>query len=140
MKSSLKIMVFIIFLSAIFSLYFFSNYNLAFGSGESMKPTLRDCPLLVIDYSIDKNLIEEGEIALINISGIEAVNPNITTDKIAHRVVENDVINQKISTRGDNNEVYLYPAQIDGRFDYSRVLGKVIFYVNFPKPICDFNF
>lgn len=110
---------------------FFSQNVLSFIQGDSMSPTFSDCTLAVVALNQSPELLETGEIVVIDISGQNAQFP-----EIAHRVVENLPARQELSTRGDNDNYYQAPSSIDGYFPYSQVVGKVTQYITLPEIVC----
>ncbi len=131
MKTGIIIFLVIILVIGLFAI---SPYNFVLGKGDSMKPTFNNCTLILIKNNINPLLVERGEIVLINISDVQT---KFEFEKIAHRVVNNDKIHKKISTRGDNNLTYDFPTQVDGYFDYERILGKVRYHLDIPTNFCN---
>lgn len=104
---------------AIAGIYFNNNFEVFVVRGESMKPTFGNCTIILSDKSFPPSQIQTGDIVVIDtiFMGKE--------QKFAHRVVENNVQQRLISTRGDNDAFYDFPSSLDGFFVYPQVLGKV---------------
>ena len=115
-------------------MFFLSQYKIALGMGDSMSPAINNCSLLLIKEKLEPKNIQIGEIIVLNVSDIE--NELLEYDVIAHRVVDNDIENSLIATRGDNSSKYTSPEQIDGYFHYDKILGKVSLYIKAPDMIC----
>jgi len=111
--------------------WFFLDHELFFVQGDSMKPTFSDCTILVNNKKVLPENVFVGDIVVIDIS-----DQNIEFDKIAHRVKSNDLENQLISTRGDNNSFYDYPSSIDGFFGYNKFKGRIEYYFDLPQQFC----
>ena len=129
--SKIAIITLILLASYIIAGFFSANY-LAFAEGDSMQPTFSNCTLLVVNKQTLPAGLATGDIAVVDISGLE-----MDFDKIAHRVVENLPEQQKFSTRGDNSAYYDFPSSIDGFFDYSKFRGKIGAYYLLPNFICN---
>jgi hypothetical protein len=118
-------------------MYSFNVYNLGLGIGDSMYPTFSNCTLLVINPNIQPEELIKGNIVVINISDIQIPNLDYDLDRIAHRGVENNKIERWVSIKGDNEFYYDYVNQIDGKFGYDKVLGKIVFYTKLKKSFCE---
>lgn len=100
-----------------------------------MYPTFKGCTIIYADNEINPYLLEKGDIVIINLKGLEQ--KTTPYNIIVHRVIINNNKTQKIATRGDNNKIYNYTTQVDGFFDYNRVMGKVDKYYNLPIFMCE---
>lgn len=98
-----------------------------------MNPTFNGCTLIISDKNLNMSEVSIGDIVILNITGVE-VFQNSNLNKLAHRVV--NIKDGKIATRGDNDDIYIYETQIDGYFEYERVLGVEKYYYNLPRKIC----
>jgi len=116
----------------VLSFLFFENFSLFFVQGDSMKPTFTDCTILVSNKTILPENVIKGDIIVIDISDQNADYP-----LIAHRVVDNDSVNQLISTRGDNDTYYDFPSSVDGFFEYNKFQGKIEHYFSLPQQVCN---
>jgi len=110
----------------------FENKKFNLVNGVSMSPTFSECALLISDSNVNPFDVEVGDIVIIDIS-----EQNAEFNKIAHRVVENNLINETIATRGDNDDFYDYPNSIDGFFGYDKFVGLVENHYDLPKVICN---
>ena len=113
---------------------FVSDHEINFGQGISMFPTFSECTLLVVNTSVDPSNVIIGDIVVIDPDDEE-----LEFDKFAHRVIINDVENQLIATRGDNNAIYDFPSSVDGFFGYNLFVGKVEQYFDVPTNFCRGN-
>jgi len=52
-------------------------------------------------------------------------------------VIENNLEEKWISTRGDNDEVYSSDYETDGEFNYDKYIGKVLFNIKSPASFCE---
>lgn len=106
-----------------------------FAEGDSMKPTFGECVIVFVDKNVNPFDINEEDIVLVNLVGLD--NKITDYDIIAHRVVINNNETRTIATRGDNDNIYNYTTQVDGFFDYDRILGNVDNYYNLPVFFCN---
>ena len=120
----------------VFIYFFFKNNFLYFAVGNSMEPTFSGCTLVIANTIFIAEEISKGEIVVINILGVEEF-INTGYDKMSHRVYDNRLDLQRIVTRGDNDDIYTYPSQVDGMFEYDRVIGVVKYYYNLPDKVCN---
>ena len=96
-----------------------------------MKPTFTDCGLVITNPKFPAQYLQTLDIVVIDVS-----DRNAAYSKIVHRVVQNFVSSQELTTRGDNDAFYDFPSSIDGLFDYEKVLGKVTNYYGLPVFMC----
>ena len=109
-------------------------FSLYVVEGDSMQPTFGSCTLLVVDYNFPPEKLVKGDLVIVDISN-QVTEIEFDVDKIVHRVVENNIQEKWISTRGDNNQKYEYESSIDGKFSYENILGKVIKFQQLPETI-----
>ncbi len=111
---------------------FLSSHDLKIGVGFSMLPTFSGCTILSINNQVLPEEIVTGDIVVIDVSDLD-----LEVEKISHRVVNNNLDEQTISTRGDNSENYDFPTSVDGFFPYEKFNGKVELFINLPTEVCE---
>lgn len=113
-KTGIAVTVFLVLL--IIGLFLFSqSFSLNLIQGNSMEPTFGLTTYVISDIQIPASEVVTGDIVIIDRD----------TDKFAHRVVENNISNETISTRGDNDSLYDFPSSVDGFFTYDQFEGRV---------------
>lgn len=111
---------------------FSTSHQLNIALGVSMEPTFGSCTLLLVNNEVEPSSIVSGDIVVIDVP-----NGGFGQDKVSHRVVENNLEVETISTRGDNDSLYDFPSSVDGFYDYSLFVGRVESYFELPEVLCE---
>ncbi|WP_323847930.1 MAG: signal peptidase I [Phytoplasma sp.] len=99
------------------SFFKFDIYRVA---SESMEQHINKGDYVVIKHlsDSDKHKLKQGDIVIFSNSRFpNSISPTGVIYPIIHRVVENNVVLQRIQTKGDNNdEIDYYPTDYEGVF------------------------
>lgn len=133
-----KIILIVLVLVVVLSLFLFNqSFSLFVAEGISMQPTFSSCTVLVVDFKFPPEKLEKGDLVIVDISQQETQIEFDDLTKIAHRVIENNIQEKWITTRGDNNLLYSYESSIDGFFSYESIIGKVVEFQQLPDIVCN---